>query len=165
MNISRLFVLAVCCVLGPVCLNFQAKAAVNITQHHNHASRDGLFIDPAFTKSSAAGLQRDLAFNGSISGNVYAQPLYIEGGPGGVAMLIAVTESNNVYALDAANGTVIWHRNVGPPPPVSQPALRKHRPSRHHGHTRSGPPFALAALGRAYHTGRRGHRPTSHLLA
>ena len=45
---------------------------------------------------AAAALHRDLAFDGSISGNVYAQPLYIEGGPGGRAMVIAVTESINV---------------------------------------------------------------------
>ena len=38
-------------------------------------------------------------------GNVYAQPLYIEGGPSGKAMVIAVTESNNVYALDAVDGS------------------------------------------------------------
>jgi outer membrane protein assembly factor BamB len=30
-------------------------------------------------------------------------------------MIIAVTESNNVYALDANTGTVIWSRNVGAP--------------------------------------------------
>ena len=30
-------------------------------------------------------------------------------------MIIAVTESNNVYALDAVDGSVIWERNVGPP--------------------------------------------------
>src|SRR5207244_9523922 len=30
-------------------------------------------------------------------------------------MVIAVTESNNVYALDALDGSVIWERNVGPP--------------------------------------------------
>jgi cell division septation protein DedD len=29
-------------------------------------------------------------------------------------MIIAVTESNNVYALDANDGTVIWQRNLGP---------------------------------------------------
>lgn len=34
---------------------------------------------------------------------------------GGKAMIIAVTESNNVYALDAANGSIIWQRNVGAP--------------------------------------------------
>ena len=64
-------------------------------------------------------LKRDTNFNGTIAGNVYAQPLYIEGGPGGWAMIIAVTESNNVYALDAANGSVIWQRNVGAPVPLA----------------------------------------------
>jgi PQQ enzyme repeat len=44
-----------------------------------------------------------------------AQPLYIEDGPGGRAMIIVVTESNNVYALDAVDGSVIWEHNVGPP--------------------------------------------------
>jgi outer membrane protein assembly factor BamB len=90
-----------------------ANASVNVTQHHNHDSRDGLYIDPAFTPTNAANLARDTNFTGTITGNVYAQPLYIENGPGGRAMVIAVTESNNVYALDAANGSIIWQRNVG----------------------------------------------------
>jgi hypothetical protein len=90
-------------------------AQVNVTQEHKNLSRDGLYIDSAFTPSAAAGVMRDLNFNGTISGNVYAQPLYIEGGPGGRAMVIAVTESNNVYALDALTGTVIWQRHVGAP--------------------------------------------------
>jgi hypothetical protein len=92
-----------------------AKAQVNVTQFHNHDSRDGLYIDSAFTPSGAATLARDLNFDGTISGNIYAQPLYIENGPGGRAMVIAATESNNVYALDAVDGSVIWERNVGPP--------------------------------------------------
>ena len=89
-------------------------AQVNVTQEHNNLSRDGLYIDAAFTPAAAAGLTRDLNFDGTISGNVYAQPLYIEGGPSG-PMIIAVTESNNVYALNATTGTVIWQRNLGPP--------------------------------------------------
>ncbi len=91
------------------------NAQVNVTQKQNHLSRDGLYIDSAFTPSAAAGITRDLNFNGTISGNVYAQPLYIENGPGGAAMVIVVTESNNVYALNASTGTVIWQRNVGTP--------------------------------------------------
>ena len=90
-----------------------ANAQVNVTQEHNHLSRDGLYIDPAFTPANAANLTRDLNFNGTISGNVYAQPLYIEGGPNG-PMVVAVTESNNVYALNATTGAVIWQRNLGP---------------------------------------------------
>ena len=88
-------------------------AQVNVIQEHNNLSRNGLYIDAAFTPAAAAGLTRDLNFDGTISGNVYAQPLYIEGGPSG-PMIIAVTESNNVYALNATTGTVIWQRNLGP---------------------------------------------------
>src|SRR5438132_5444999 len=94
-------------------------AQVNVTQEHNNLSRDGLYIDSAFTAANAANLTRDLNFNGTIVGNVYAQPLYIEGGPNG-AMVIAVTESNNVYALNATTGTVMWQRNLGPPVPLSE---------------------------------------------
>jgi hypothetical protein len=94
------------------------NAQVNVTQYHNHSSRDGLYIDSAFTQSAAANLTRDLNFDGTIDGSVYAQPLYIEGGPMG-PMIIAVTESNNVYALNAVNGTIIWQRNVGPPVPAA----------------------------------------------
>src|SRR4029453_3860822 len=54
-------------------------------------------------------------FNGTISGSVYAQPLYIENGPGGAAMIIVATETNRIYALNAGTGNVIWQRSVGPP--------------------------------------------------
>ena len=90
----------------------QADAQVNVTQEHNNPSRDGVYIDSAFTPSAAANLTRDLNFDGTISGNVYAQPLYVEGGPNG-PIIIAVTESNNIYALNAMTGAVIWQRNVG----------------------------------------------------
>jgi hypothetical protein len=98
---------------------FPIHADVNVTQHHNHLSRDGLYIDPAFTPANVAGLTRDTNFNGSITGNVYAQPLYIEGGPQGRAIVIAVTEANNVYALDAVNGGIVWQTNVVPPVPAN----------------------------------------------
>jgi hypothetical protein len=61
----------------------RATAQVNVTQEHNNPSRDGVYIDPAFTLSAAANLTRNLNFNGTISGKVYAQPLYIESGPSG----------------------------------------------------------------------------------
>ncbi len=114
-SLVRLTFVVACSVLAAWNAAVPANGAVNVTKHHNHDSRDGLYIDPAFTPATAASLQRDTNFNGAISGNVYAQPLYIEGGPGGRAMIIAVTESDNVYALDAANGNVIWQGNVGAP--------------------------------------------------
>ena len=93
---------------------FPANAQVNVTQKNNNPSRDGHYIDAAFTPDNATNLARDLNFNGAITGNVHAQPLYIEGGPKG-PMVIVVTASNNVYALNATTGAVIWSRtDIGP---------------------------------------------------
>src|SRR5881398_3602257 len=116
MNSSiRIFLLLVASLW---CAVLQANAQVNVTQEHNNLSRDGVYIDPGFTPAAADGLTRDLNFNGTISGNVYAQPLYIEGGPNG-PMIIAVTESNNVYALNATTGTLVWSRtDIGTPAPT-----------------------------------------------
>src|SRR5919198_2263840 len=105
---SSLFVVLLWAALLP------ANAQVNVTQKNNNLSRDGLYVDVAFTPGNAANLTRDLNFDGAIVGNVHAQPLYIEGGPNG-AMIIAVTASNTVYALDATDGSIIWQRNVGTP--------------------------------------------------
>src|SRR5205809_2756265 len=112
----RIFVLVAASLCGAT---FSVSAQVNVTQEHNNPSRDGVYIDAAFTPSAAANLVRDLNFDGTIVGNVYAQPLYIEGGPNG-PMIIAVTESNNVYALRADTGTVIWQVNLGTPVSISQ---------------------------------------------
>jgi hypothetical protein len=97
---------------------FPANAQVNVTQKNNNLSRDGHYIDTAFTLGNAANLTRDMNFNGTISGNVHAQPLYIEGGKNG-PMIIVVTASNNVYALDATDGSIIWQQNLGAPAPLS----------------------------------------------
>ena len=51
---------------------FEANAQVNVAQEHNNASRDGVYVDAAFTLSAATNLTRDLNFDGTISGNVYA---------------------------------------------------------------------------------------------
>ena len=106
--IIAILVFALCGVVA------RAGTQVNVTQKNNNPSRDGLYIDPAFTPGNAANLVRDLNFNGTIVGNVHAQPLYIEGGANG-PMIIAVTASNNIYALNATTGAVIWQRtDIGP---------------------------------------------------
>src|SRR5256885_14150809 len=110
--LSSTFSVVIVCFWGAT---LSTNAQVNVTQFHNHDSRDGLYVDSAFTPSAAANLTRDMNFDGTIVGNVYAQPLYIDDGPGGRPTIIAVTESNNVYALDAVDGSVIWERNVGSP--------------------------------------------------
>ena len=94
--------------------------AGNVTQYHNNDSRDGLYIDRFFTQTAAADLARDLRFNGTISGNVYAQPLYIEDRTSGRTMVIVATESNDVYALGATRGDIVWQRNLGTAVSLSQ---------------------------------------------
>ena len=115
---------ALCVVLALGVTGFWSAVATmdvqaNVTQYYNDGSRDGLYVDTAFTQSAAANLTRDLGFDGTIVGNVYAQPLYIDSGPGGRPAIIAATESNNVYALDAVDGSILWQKNVGTPVPLS----------------------------------------------
>src|SRR5262245_47093538 len=86
-------VVAVFCIA--VLAAFEAHGQVNLTQEHNNPSRDSVYVDAAFTPSATANLAHDLNFNGTISGNFCAQPLYIEGGPNG-AIVIAVSDANNV---------------------------------------------------------------------
>ena len=110
-RLISIVVIFLCAVCGFVA---HAGTQVNVTQKNNHLSRDGLYIDAAFTPGNAANLTRDMSFNGAVAGNVHAQPLYIEGGPKG-PMVIVVTASNNVYALNATTGTPIWSRtDIGP---------------------------------------------------
>src|SRR5438445_11885139 len=113
--LSSTFSVVIVCFWGAT---LSTNAQVNVTQFHNHDSRDGLYVDSAFTPSAAANLTRDMNFDGTIVGDVYAQPLYIDNGPGGRPTIIAVTESNDVYALDATDGSIIWQLNVGPPVPA-----------------------------------------------
>src|SRR5438094_10099367 len=102
--LSSTFSVVIVCFWGAT---LSTNAQVNVTQFHNHDSRDGLYVDSAFTPSAAASLTRDLNFDGTSVGNVYAQPLYIYDSPGNKPTCIVVTETNNVYALNSLDGSVI----------------------------------------------------------
>jgi len=90
---------------------------VDVLQHHLHPTRDGLYVDPLMTQAAAATIQRDLSFNASLPGPVYAQPLYVNNGPGGTAAFVVATEQNDVLALAAADGSPLWVSNLGAPVP------------------------------------------------
>jgi hypothetical protein len=90
-----------------------ADVGVSVLQFHNHASRDGVFTDPLLTKANAARMHLDPTFHASIKGNVYAQPLYVEAGPGTKGIFLVATENNSVYALDET-GAQVWMKQVGP---------------------------------------------------
>jgi hypothetical protein len=87
-----------------------------VLQHHRNASRDGLYVDAAFTKAAAGRIHRDTTFVATpIQGPTYAQPLYFENAAGGKNLVIVATERNIVYALDAANGSIVWERTLATP--------------------------------------------------
>lgn len=86
----------------------------SVLEHHGSPSRSGLYTDSALTSAVAATVKRDAAFNGAVTGNVYAQPLYVENGPNGAEAFIVATEQNHVTALDGA-GTPIWDKTFGAP--------------------------------------------------
>src|SRR5690348_7838018 len=72
-----------------------------LTYHH----------DPARTGDVAAGrlLPVRHAWNAKLDGAVYGQPVVVSG------RVIAATERNTVYGLDAHDGHVMWARHVGAP--------------------------------------------------
>jgi outer membrane protein assembly factor BamB len=86
-----------------------------VLQYHNNASRDGHYVDAAFTKAAAAQLHMDKSFQAAIEGPTHAQPLYFDAGSGGRDLVLTTTEQNLVYALDAANGSVVWQKKLGDP--------------------------------------------------
>jgi uncharacterized repeat protein (TIGR01451 family) len=92
---------------------------VDVLQHHLHATRDGLYVDPLITPQTATMTHRELSFSVSVPGPVYAQPLYITNGPGGSAAYIVATEQNIVVAIDASDGTQLWQSALGTPAPRS----------------------------------------------
>lgn len=87
----------------------------NVLQYHKDAKRTGMYVDPAFTRAAAANLRKDSAFNATVAGPTYAQPLYFEGGPSGQDLVIVATEQNEVTAFSAADGSIVWRQTLAPP--------------------------------------------------
>src|SRR5262245_31455238 len=55
---------------------------VDVLQHHLHATRDGLYVDPLITQDAATTTHRDLSFDADLTGQrIHAQPLYVNNGP------------------------------------------------------------------------------------
>ena len=77
-------------------------------------TRDGVFTDPIMTKTFAATIRMDPTFAPTVTGDVYAQPLYVTDGPGAKEAFVIATESNHVTAI-SASGAVIWDQTFGTP--------------------------------------------------
>lgn len=89
--------------------------------YHGAPDRAGNYIVPGLNWQSAATVRRDQVFDGRIEGHVYAQPLYWRPPGSEHGLIIAATESDFVYALDASSGHIVWRSSVGRP--VARAAL------------------------------------------
>ena len=65
--------------------------------------------EPGLSPSVVHGSTFGQVFNTSVSGNIYGQPLVIG------STLIAVTENNMVYGMDAGTGKINWSTSLGNP--------------------------------------------------
>ncbi len=92
-------------------------SAENVTAYHNGIRRHGAYVVPNLTPQAAAKLHLDTAFDGTVTGNVYAQPLFWRSSV--VGEVIVATESDVVEALNSTTGKVIWSRTLGTPVPLS----------------------------------------------
>ncbi|HEY1694501.1 MAG TPA: hypothetical protein VGG39_20165 [Polyangiaceae bacterium] len=80
----------------------------SVYQHHKNGSRDGLYVDPVFTQTAAATTHVLTSFMGTVTTTVYAQPLYVEDGPGGAEAFVVATEDNHVTTYNGTTGAVLW---------------------------------------------------------
>jgi hypothetical protein len=97
---------------------FGLAQAQSITTYHAAADRSGHYIMPALTWETASGLHVDPKFAGTVVGDIYAQPLFWKDAQNNRRLIVA-TESNNVYALNATNGKVVWETSLGTPVPLT----------------------------------------------
>jgi len=91
----------------------------SVLTYHGDASRSGKLVVPSLTWEKARSVHLDLAFDGRVSGHIYAQPLYWRGGSSNGGLLLVATEDNLVQALDANTGKAVWRRSLGSPVPRS----------------------------------------------
>ncbi|HEY6459447.1 MAG TPA: hypothetical protein VIY73_04825, partial [Polyangiaceae bacterium] len=84
----------------------------SVIQHHKNGTRDGLYVDPVFTQTAAATTHVLTGFMGTVTTTVYAQPLYVEDGPGGAEAFVVATEDNHVTAYNGTTGAILW--DTGP---------------------------------------------------
>jgi hypothetical protein len=84
-------------------------SGTSVFQHHTNPTRDGVYTDAAMNKMYAGTLKLSTTFAPTITGNVYAQPLYVSDGPGGKEAFIVATEQNHVMAIDGTGATIWQH--------------------------------------------------------
>jgi outer membrane protein assembly factor BamB len=102
-----------------------AMSATSVTTFHNDNGRSGVNAAETILNTTNTNVnQFGKLFSLAVDGQVYAQPLYLQGqaipGQGIHNVVYIVTEANSVYAFDADTGSGLWHVNLGAPMLCSQ---------------------------------------------
>ncbi len=92
-----------------------AGPTLSVVSHHNGETRLGTYVQPGLSFPAITSLHRDMAFDGSFTGKVNAQPLFVPDGARGRGTFYVVTEANDVLAFDEASGSLVWRKNFGLP--------------------------------------------------
>jgi len=105
-------------------LILSATAQVAVTTQHNDNSRTGQNLSETILKASNVSPSTfGKLFSRQVSGQIYAQPLYVPNlNIGGLNrnIVYVATEGNNVYAFDADDPSALaplWQVNLGTPVP------------------------------------------------
>lgn len=96
----------------------------DVLTYHSDNNRTGWFsaetqLTTANVNASSFGLQVVVRLDGRVD----AEPLFVSGqtiqGQGVHDVVYVVSETNSVFAIDAASGAILWHTQFGIPVPYS----------------------------------------------
>ena len=96
---------------------------INVVMRHNDLSRTGQYLnETALTAANVNPAQFGLLFSLPVTGEIYAQPLYVSNlaiAGGTHDVVFVATAHNDIYAYDATgqNPTPYWRVNLGPSVP------------------------------------------------
>jgi hypothetical protein len=94
----------------------------DVLTYHGDNLRTGWFSsETKLTSSNVNPASFGLLQTVALDGRVDAEPLYLSQltiqGQGVHNVIYVATENNSVYAIDADNGAILWHRSLGTPVP------------------------------------------------
>src|ERR1700739_4277113 len=92
-------------------------AAPDVLTWHNDAARTGQYLaETTLTPANVNSTRFGLAAMWPVDGRVDAQPLFASAvtlADGSVHdLVVAATEHDSIYAFDAHNGAVLWHKSM-----------------------------------------------------
>jgi len=107
------------CLLLSLAACLPARATDVLSYHNDQQSTGQNLTETQLNPSTVAGGSFKKHFSTPLDGQVYAQPLYLPlvnitvgANQGAHDTVFVATEHDSLYAIDASNGTILWHTNL-----------------------------------------------------